>query len=116
MSSRCCGTLVERGFVLGAISNSHRSLDAFCEHFSLRGLIHATVSSFEHGYLKPHPSIFEEALAARRCRRRDVADGGRFSLKADIAGALAAGMRAVLLRRSGDVPPDAPPACRSSGR
>ena len=30
------------------------------------------------------------------------------SLKADVAGALAAGMRAVLLRRSGEVPPDVP--------
>ena len=31
------------------------------------------------------------------------------SLKADVHGALAAGMRAVLLRRSGDVPADVPP-------
>jgi HAD superfamily hydrolase (TIGR01662 family) len=99
--------LVERGYTVGAISNSHRSLDAFCEHFSLRGLIQATVSSFEHGYLKPHPSIFEEALSragADAARSMMVGD----SVKADVAGALAAGMRAVLLRRSGDVPHDAP--------
>jgi FMN phosphatase YigB (HAD superfamily) len=31
------------------------------------------------------------------------------SLTADVQGALAAGMRAVLLRRSGDVPADVPP-------
>jgi putative hydrolase of the HAD superfamily len=99
--------LVERGYTIGAISNSHRSLDAFCDHFSLRGLIQATVSSFEHGYLKPHPSIFEEALSragAEAARSLMVGD----SVKADVAGALAAGMRAVLLRRSGDVPHDAP--------
>jgi HAD superfamily hydrolase (TIGR01662 family) len=99
--------LVERGYTIGAISNSHRSLDAFCEHFSLRGLIQATVSSFEHGYLKPHPSIFEEALAragAEAARSMMVGD----SVRADVAGALAAGMRAVLLRRSGDVPHDVP--------
>lgn len=30
------------------------------------------------------------------------------SLKADIEGALAAGMRAILLRRSGDIPPVLP--------
>jgi putative hydrolase of the HAD superfamily len=95
--------LVERGYTIGAISNSHRSLDAFCDHFSLRGLIQATVSSFEHGYLKPHPSIFEEALS-EAARSLMVGD----SVKADVAGALAAGMRAVLLRRSGDVPHDAP--------
>jgi HAD superfamily hydrolase (TIGR01509 family) len=100
-------SLVERGFIVGAISNSHRSLDAFCEHFSLNGLIHATVSSFEHGYLKPHPSIFEEALSragAEAATSLMVGD----SIKADVCGALAAGMRAVLLRRSGERPADVP--------
>jgi putative hydrolase of the HAD superfamily len=99
--------LVEQGLIVGAISNSHRSLEAFCEHFSLRGLIHATVSSAEHGYLKPHPSIFEAALSragADAATSLMVGD----SVKADVSGALAAGMRAVLLRRSGDIPLDAP--------
>jgi putative hydrolase of the HAD superfamily len=99
--------LVAQGFIVGAISNSHRSLDAFCEHFSLNGLIHATVSSFEHGYLKPHRSIFDEALArAGATAATSVMVGD--SVKADVCGALAAGMGAVLLRRSGDVPHDAP--------
>ena len=100
--------LVEQGFIVGAISNSHRSLDAFLEHFSLRGLIHAHVSSHEHGYMKPHRSIFDEALVragAEAASSMMVGD----SLKADVQGALAAGMRAVLLRRSGDVPVDVPP-------
>jgi HAD superfamily hydrolase (TIGR01662 family) len=99
--------LVEQGFTVGAISNSHRSLEAFCEHFSLRGLIHATVSSFEHGYLKPHPSIFEEALTRAGVEAASSLMVGD-SVKADVSGALAAGMRAVLLRRSGDIPADAP--------
>jgi HAD superfamily hydrolase (TIGR01549 family) len=100
--------LVEQGYIVGAISNSHRSLDAFREHFSLTGLIHAHVSSYEHGYLKPHRSIFEEALIrAGAAAATSVMVGD--SLKADVQGALAAGMRAVLLRRSGDVPPDVPP-------
>lgn len=55
--------LSEAGLIVGAISNSHRSLDAFCEHFSLRGLITVSVSSAEHGHMKPHRSIFEAALA-----------------------------------------------------
>ena len=100
-------TLVEQGYIVGAISNSHRSLDAFCEHFSLRGLIHATVSSFEHGYLKPHPSIFEKALSRAGVEAATSLMVGD-SVKADVAGALAAGMRAILLRRSGDNPSDAP--------
>ena len=100
-------SLVEQGLVVGAISNSHRSLEAFCEHFELSGLIHATVTSSEHGYLKPHPSIFEEALnraGVEAAASMMVGD----SLQADVRGALAAGMRAVLLRRSGDVPEDVP--------
>ena len=101
-------TLVEQGFIVGAISNSHRSLDAFLEHFSLHGLIHSHVSSKEHGYLKPHISIFEEALARAGAEAATSVMVGD-SLKADVHGALAAGMRAVLLRRSGDVPADVPP-------
>jgi putative hydrolase of the HAD superfamily len=100
-------SLVERGLIVGAISNSHRSLDAFCEHFELEGLIHATVSSFEHGFLKPHPSIFEEALSRAGVEAAASLMVGD-SLKADVRGALAAGMRAVLLRRSGEVPEDVP--------
>ena len=92
---------------VGVISNSHRSLDAFREHFALNGLIHAAVSSAEHGYLKPHRSIFDEALAragADAATSMMVGD----SLRADIQGAIAAGLRAVLIRRSGETPPDVP--------
>ena len=56
------GELWKRGIVLGVISNSHRSLDAFREHFQLDTLVTAAVSSAEHGYMKPHPSIFQTAL------------------------------------------------------
>ena len=100
-------TLVERGLTVGVITNSHRSLDAFCDHFALTGLVHAAVSSAEHGYLKPHRSIFDEALAragADASTSMMVGD----SLRADIRGAVAAGLRAVLLRRSGDAPPGVP--------
>jgi HAD superfamily hydrolase (TIGR01662 family) len=100
--------LVERGITIGVISNSHRCLDTFRRHFALDGLIHAAVSSFEHGYLKPHRSIFDEALAragAAPATSLMVGD----SLRADIEGALAVGMRAILLRRSGEVPGDLPP-------
>ena len=95
--------LSRRGLVVGAISNSHRSLDAFCEHFSLGGVITVSVSSAEHGYMKPHRSIFDTALAqAGVAAGESVMVGDSFAH--DIEGALAAGMRAVLLRRSGEVP------------
>ena len=100
-------TLAARGFILGVISNSHRSLDAFADHFKLEGLITTAVSSAEHGYMKPHRSIFETALAhAGVVPENSLMIGD--SLKADIEGALAAGMRAILLRRSGDVPASLP--------
>ena len=63
--------LARRGIRIGLISNSHRCLASFQSHFELQDLITAAVSSSEHGYMKPHPSIFAAALAARRtCRRR----------------------------------------------
>ena len=99
--------LSRSGLIVGAISNSHRSLDAFCEHFSLGGLITVSVSSAEHGYMKPHRSIFDAALAKAGVRPEEAVMVGD-SLKHDIDGALAIGMRAVLLRRSGEVPADLP--------
>jgi putative hydrolase of the HAD superfamily len=103
--------MVERGMTIGVISNSHRSLDAFREHFALHGLIHAAVGSSEHGWLKPHRSIFDEALRRAGMRAHESLMVGD-SLKADVQGALAAGMQAVLLRRSGEIPADLPDGAR----
>lgn len=100
--------LHRRGFIVGAISNSHRSLDAFCEHFALRGQISVSVSSAEHGYMKPHRSIFETALAKAQVSAGESVMVGD-SFKHDIEGAVAIGMRAILLRRSGEVPSTLPP-------
>ena len=54
--------LADAGVRIGLISNSHRCLASFQSHFELQGLISATVSSSEHGCMKPHPSIFSAAL------------------------------------------------------
>lgn len=99
--------LSEQGLIVGAISNSHRSLDAFCEHFSLRGLITVSVSSAEHGYMKPHRSIFDTAIQKAGVAAAESVMVGD-SIAHDIDGALAAGMRAILLRRSGELPPRLP--------
>lgn len=100
--------LASRGYKLGVISNSHRGLDAFCEHFCLGTMLTTTVSSAEHGYMKPHPSIFEAALSKAAVDAKHALMVGD-SLKADIEGALAAGLGAVLLRRSGETPSKLPP-------
>jgi HAD superfamily hydrolase (TIGR01549 family) len=99
--------LQRRGLIVGAISNSHRSLDAFCEHFSLGGVITVSVSGAEHGYMKPHRSIFDRALERARVKSDEAMMVGD-SYVHDIEGALNAGWRAVLLRRSGDVPTSLP--------
>jgi HAD superfamily hydrolase (TIGR01662 family) len=99
--------LAARGIKMGVISNSHRSLDAFREHFKLGALITTSVSSAEHGFMKPHPSIFETALSRAGVAAADAIMVGD-SLKADIEGAVAAGMRGILLRRSGEIPPALP--------
>lgn len=95
--------LSDRGYVLGAISNSHRSLDAFTQHFRLDGLIKVTISSAQHGFMKPHRSIFDAALQRAEVRAAETVMVGD-SLKADIEGARAAGLRGILLRRSGERP------------
>ena len=103
--------LASRGFVLGAISNSHRSLDAFSAHFKLDRLLTATISSAEHGFMKPHRSIFDAALEKARVEAANAVMVGD-SLKADIEGALAAGLRGILLRRSGEIPGALPAGVR----
>ena len=88
-----------RGIRIGLISNSHRCLASFGRHFELEGFISAAVYSSEHGYMKPHPSIFEAALRLLDVRAEEAVMVGD-SFTHDIAGAVQVGMRGVLVRRS----------------
>jgi len=92
--------LAGRGLRIGLISNSHRCLESFQAHFELGGLIDATISSVDHGFMKPHPSIFSEALQRLGVQPPEALMVGD-SVRDDIEGALAAGMRAALVHRSG---------------
>jgi HAD superfamily hydrolase (TIGR01549 family) len=107
-----------RGLRLGLISNTHRSLEAFACHFELDGLVSGWVSSSEHGFNKPHPSIFRTALTLLGAEAGEAVMVGD-SYRHDIEGARSAGMRGILLRRSAppagplrhtqiDLPPDVP--------
>ena len=91
--------LAENDILIGLISNSHRSLESFQEHFELDGLIDVAVSSSQHGFMKPHPSIFEAALKLAGVSAADAIMVGD-SLTQDIDGARGVGMRGVLVRRS----------------
>jgi putative hydrolase of the HAD superfamily len=99
-----------RGLKIGLISNSHRCLTSFQSHFLLEGLFAAAVSSAEHGYMKPHPSIFETALRLAAAEPQESVMVGD-SVTHDVEGARRLGMRAVLVSRSGrsePCPPDVP--------
>ncbi len=89
-----------RGLRLGLISNTHRCLSTFRSHFELDTFIAGAVSSSDHGFMKPHPSIFEAAMTELGVSAAEAMMVGD-SLSHDIAGALELGMRAALLDRSG---------------
>ena len=99
--------LAARGIKVGLISNSHRCLASFQQHFELHGLIAAALSSSEHGYLKPHPSIFESALKLASVSAAESVMVGD-SLAHDVEGARRVGMRGILVQRSPEPLPPAP--------
>jgi putative hydrolase of the HAD superfamily len=89
-----------RGLTIGLISNTERCLTSFQEHFQLDGIFSVVVSSAAHGYMKPHPSIFEAALGKAGASAAESMMVGD-SLAHDVEGARQYGMRAVLVSRSG---------------
>lgn len=96
--------LAARQVRIGLVSNSHRCLASFQSHFELQGLITAAVSSSEHGFMKPHPSIFSAALQLLGVPAAEALMVGD-SVRQDVEGALQMGMRAALLSRSAEPHP-----------
>jgi len=96
------------GLKIGLISNTQRSLAAFQTHFALEGIFSAAVSSYDHGYMKPHRSIFEAALRQVATAPHEAVMVGD-SLPADIEGARGLGMRAILVSRAAGI--GLPQAC-----
>src|SRR5258707_7906744 len=96
--------LAESGLRIGLISNTHRCLASFQSHFELQGLISATVSSSDHGLMKPHPSIFTAALHLLDVPPADAVMVGD-SVRQDAEGALGVGTHALLLNRRHTAPP-----------
>jgi HAD superfamily hydrolase (TIGR01549 family) len=90
------------GLRLGLVSNGIRDLHEFVEHHRLD--VDAIVGSRAHGYVKPHPTIFQAALQQLGAEAEETAMVGD-SLEEDIEGARALGMRAILIDR-GDRHPD----------
>src|SRR4029078_9032803 len=98
------------GYTIGLISNTQRSLVTFERHFELDGLFTVAISSSDHGFMKPHPSIFQEALRRAVVSPEESVMVGD-SFRHDIEGARRLGSGGVLVARSKlsiGCPPDIP--------
>ena len=96
-----------------AVSNWDCSLQDVLESTGLARHLDAVVTSADAGAAKPHPAIFELALRAAGTGPRNALHVGD-SPENDVAGARAAGVRCVLIDRSGRAPqPAGVPVIRS---
>jgi HAD superfamily hydrolase (TIGR01549 family) len=84
------------GLRVGLVSNSARDVREFALHHSLE--IDAGLSSFHHGKTKPHASIFRAVLDLLEVAPAEAVMVG-YTVEDDINGALAIGMRAILVDR-----------------
>ncbi len=89
-------SLREHRLSIGLISNGQRDLEEFALHHKLQ--VDCAVGSKAHGRTKPHASIFERALSTLGVSVTEAVMVGD-SVKDDIEGARALGMRAILVDR-----------------
>jgi putative hydrolase of the HAD superfamily len=92
-----------RGFRLAVVSNFDARLGPLLEDLGVRRLVDAVVCSSHAGSAKPDPAIFGAALAALDVPASATLHAGDDPV-ADVLGARAAGLSAVLVRRSGSPP------------
>jgi putative hydrolase of the HAD superfamily len=88
------------GAVLVVVSNWDVSLHEVMERTGLRELVDGVLTSAEIGEAKPGGAMFHAALELADARPADAVHAGD-SIEHDVAGALAMGMRAVLVDRDG---------------
>jgi putative hydrolase of the HAD superfamily len=91
-------TLHGAGLAIGLVSNSARDVAEFARHHGLA--VEAGISSFHHGHTKPHASIFRAVLDLLGVEPAGAVMVGD-TIADDIEGALALGMRAILMDREG---------------
>jgi putative hydrolase of the HAD superfamily len=102
-----------RGLRLVVVSNWDFSLHERLEETGVAALVDGAVASAELGHAKPDGAIFAHALALAGAAPQAALHAGD-SPDADVAGALAAGLRAVLVARDGTPEvPDGVPVIRS---
>ena len=93
--------LGERGLRRVCVSNWDVSLPAVLERCGLLGSLDGVVCSAAAGARKPDPRIFEAALGEAGCEPEEALHVGD-TPEEDVAGAEAAGIRALLIDRDGN--------------
>jgi putative hydrolase of the HAD superfamily len=102
------------GLRLVVASNWDLSLHERLVQTGLASLVDGVITSAELGAPKPDPAIFQRALELAGADPGEALHAGD-SLEEDVAGARAAGVEAVLVRRDAAPPPDGVTAVRDLG-
>jgi putative hydrolase of the HAD superfamily len=87
------------GIQLGVLSNFDSRLSVVLKALKLEEFFTSVTISTEIGFAKPDPQIFAAALQKHNCEAQDAWHIGN-SFQQDYQGAKAAGLRAILLKRS----------------
>lgn len=92
--------LEQVGYRLGIISNAGDNKDVFqlVDKFGIEGFFDFILTSAACGYRKPHPRIFELALAHWQLQPADIAMVGD-TVEADVKGAQRLGMTSIWITR-----------------
>ncbi len=99
-------SLVERGLLLGLISNVDRDVTPILDQVGITAWLQVKMTSAEAGVTKPHPGIFQQAVAQAGLSNREVLYVGD-QYQVDVLGARQAGLKGLLIDRGGyfdDVP------------
>jgi putative hydrolase of the HAD superfamily len=95
--------LRQRGLRLVVASNWDCSLPTWLARAGLADLIDGAASSAVAGAPKPAPAVFQDALRIAGVGADRAVHVGD-TVESDVEGARAAGIRAILIRRSGELP------------
>ena len=96
-------SLREQDYFLGVISNSVGTIDDQLLHVGLRDYFQAVFDSAIVGVEKPHPEIFQMALASAKVTGKEAVFVGDTNAT-DVGGAQLAGLHGVLIDRVGAYP------------
>lgn len=101
--------LKQKGLAVGVISNFDDRLKPILKSLKIADLFDFTLASYEVGYCKPDPRLFQLALKRAQVRADQATHvGDNYDL--DYIAARAAGMQSVLLTRDGMIPDTGEPA------